>query len=131
MAPKQARLFRSKEGTERREGPESTLTYEGFALRAGEVPAEVKFCPLPDVPGRPNAQATIPVVWTVEVQDRAGKWFRVTPKLFEGRDGAIEWCDTLRERWAESGPRSRLRIRLLTPEEMEKNKPRRKRRRWE
>ena len=70
-------------------------------------------------------------MWTVEVQDRAGKWFRVTPKLLEGRDGAIEWCNTLRERWAKSGPRSRLRIRLLTPEEMEKNKPRRKRRRRE
>ncbi len=67
-------------------------------------------------------------MWTVENQDAAGKWFRVTPKLFENRDGAIEWCNTLRERWAESGPRSRLRIRLLTPEEMEKNKPRRKRR---
>ena len=71
-------------------------------------------------------------MWTVEVQDMAGKWFRVTPKLLdEGRDGAIEWCDTLRERWAESGPRSRLRIRLLTPEEMEENRPRRKRRRRE
>ena len=45
--------------------------------------------------------------------------------------GAVEWCNTLRERWGENGPRSRLRIRLLTPEEMEKNKPRRKRRRRE
>ncbi len=71
------------------------------------------------------------LVWTVELQDAVGKWFRVTPKLFENRDGAIEWCNTLRERWAESGPRRRLRIRLLTPEEMEKNKPRRKRRRRE
>ncbi len=71
------------------------------------------------------------LVWTVEVQDRAGKWFRVTPKPFENRDGAIEWCDTLRERWAERGPRSRLRIRLLTPEEIEKEKPPRRRRRRE
>ncbi len=68
-------------------------------------------------------------MWTVEVQDRAGKWFRVTPKPFENRDRAIEWCNALRERWAERGPWSRLRIRLLTPEEMEK--PRRKRRRRE
>ncbi len=67
------------------------------------------------------------LVWTVENQDAAGKWFRVTPKPFEDRDGAIEWCNTLRERWAESGPRRRLRIRLLTPEE----KPRRTRRRRE
>ncbi len=104
------------------------MTYEGFALRAGEVPAEVKFCPLPDVPGRPSAQA---FVWTVEVQDMAGKWFRVTPKLLGNRDDAIEWCNMLRERWAESGPRSRLRIRLLTPEEMAREKPRRKRRRRE
>ncbi len=71
------------------------------------------------------------LVWTVENQDAAGKWFRVTPELFEDRDGAIEWCNALRERWAESGPRRRLRIRLLTPEEMEKNKPRRKRPRRE
>ncbi len=52
------------------------------------------------------------LVWTVENQDAAGKWFRVTPKLFEDRFDAIEWCNTLRERWAESGSRSRLRIRL-------------------
>ena len=38
-------------------------------------------------------------------------------------------CNTLRERWAESGPRSRLRIRLLTPEEMAREKPRRRKRR--
>ncbi len=68
------------------------------------------------------------IVWTVELQDAVGKWFRVTPKLFENRDGAIEWCNTLRERWADNGPMRRLRIRLLTPEE---NKPRRKRRRRE
>ncbi len=48
-----------------------------------------------------RAQATITLVWTVEFQDAVGK------------------------------PRRRLRIRLLTPEEMEKNKPRRKRRRRE
>ncbi len=69
------------------------------------------------------------LVWTVENQDAVGKWFRVTPKLFENRFDAIELCNTLRERWAERGPWSRLRIRLLTPEEMEK--PRRKRRRRE
>ncbi len=68
-------------------------------------------------------------MWTVEVQDRAGKWFRVTPKLLEGRDGAIEWCNALRERWAESGPWSQLRIRLLRSEEIEKEKPRRRKRR--
>ncbi len=38
------------------------------------------------------------LVWTVENQDAAGKWFRVTPKLFENRFDAIEWCNTLRER---------------------------------
>ncbi len=43
------------------------------------------------------------LVWTVENQDAAAKWFRVTPKPFENRDGAIEWCNTLRERWAQSG----------------------------
>ncbi len=69
------------------------------------------------------------VVPRQRVRYAAGKWFRVTPKLLENRFDAIEWCNTLRERWAESGPRSRLRIRLLTPEEMEK--PRRKRRRRE
>ena len=71
------------------------------------------------------------LVWTVENQDAVGKWFRVTPKLFLNRFDAIEWCNTLRERWAERGPWSRLRIRLLTPEEMENEKPRRKRRRRE
>ncbi len=64
------------------------------------------------------------LVWTVENQDAVGKWFRVTPKMFENRFDAIEWCNTLRERWAESGSTSRLRIRLLTPEEMEKGAPR-------
>ncbi len=67
------------------------------------------------------------VVWTVENQDRACRWFRVTPKLYENRDDAIAWCNTLRERRAEQVPRSRLRIRLLTPEEIEANKPRRRR----
>ena len=32
------------------------------------------------------------LVWTVENQDAVGKWFRVTPKLFENRFDAIEWC---------------------------------------
>ncbi len=71
------------------------------------------------------------LVWTVENQDAARKWFRVTPKLFENRFDAIGLCNTLRERWAERGPWSRLRIRLLTPEEIENEKPRRKRRRRE
>ena len=71
------------------------------------------------------------LVWIVENQDAAAKWFRVTLKLFEHRDGAIEWCNTLRERWVDTGPRRRLRIRLLTPGEIEKNKRRRKRRRRE
>ncbi len=31
-------------------------------------------------------QATMTLVWTVENQDAAGKWFRVTPKLFENRE---------------------------------------------
>ena len=73
-----------------------------------------------------SAEATMTLVWIVENQDAAAKWFRVTPKLFEHRDGAIEWCNTLRERWVESGPRRRLRIRLLTA-----NKPKRRRRRRE
>ena len=71
------------------------------------------------------------LVWTVENQDAASKWFRVTPRQFENRDDAIEWCNTLRERWAESGPRSRLRIRPLTSEEEAKEKPQRRRRRPE
>ncbi len=82
-------------------------------------------------PARLSGQATMTFVWTVENQDAVGRWFRVTPKLFENRFDAIEWCNTLRERWAESGSRSRLRIRLLTPEEIEKEKPRRKSRRRE
>ena len=35
-------------------------------------------------------QATMTLVWTVENQDAVGKWFRVTPKLFENRFDAIE-----------------------------------------
>ncbi len=44
------------------------------------------------------------LVWTVENQDAVGKWFRVTPKLFENRFDAIELCNTLRERWAKADP---------------------------
>ena len=69
---------------------------------------------------RPRGYVTMTLLWTVENQDLAGKWFRVTAKPFENRDDAIAWCNTLRDRWtAERGGR----VRGETPERSDRLLP--------